>query len=1042
MGAEDFKRKLTAIFSADVAGYSRLMGEDEAATVKTLASYREVMASLIKQHRGRVVDSPGDNVLAEFVSVVDAVQCAVAVQKELQTRNADLPESRRMEFRIGINLGDVIDEEDRIYGDGVNIAARLEALADPGGICISKTAFDQIETKLPLGYEFLGEQDVKNIAKPVGAYRVLMDAEAVGKVIGEIRPKAKQLRWAAIGGVVVLILVAGALAIWNFYLRPPFEPASEERMAFPLPDKPSIAVLPFTNMSGDPEQDYICDGISENIITALSKVSNMLVIARNSTFTYKGKAVKIQQVAEELSVQYVLEGSVQKSADRLRVTAQLIDALSGHHLWSEKYDREMRELFDLQDEITKRIVVSLEVELGLGERARIYAKSTNNLEAWSYVNKAFNLFFKFNKQDNAKARELIEEALRLDPGYSEAWAWLTMIHDMDAALGWSASPADSRKRANACLQKALELDDENSTAHASLGIRYLLKGKHDKAVAEGKRAISIEPNSTGGLVNFSYILHHSGRFEEAIERMKKGMRLGARYPPPWLFRFALNYAFLGRYEEAIEILNQLDERCRKGEFPTLAIGFAKTGLAFVYVELGRVEEARAFVDEALKAYPDLSLKRFKWPPYKDPVYSQRLIENLRKAGLPETPPLPLPDKPSIAVLPFVNMSGDPEQEYLSDGFSEEIITALSKTPKMFVIARTSSFKYKGKEIDVRTVGRELGVRYVLEGSIRRSEDQLRITAQLVDAKTGNHIWAERYDRDLKDVFAIQDEITMKILTSLQVKLTMGEHARRVERGTNNLEAYGKVLQARVIMFRGNKEDNLLARELLEEAIALDPNYPAPYVVLGWTHIGDVWYRWSKSPEQSLARVVKLAQEVLAKDDSLFGPHSQLGFVYLFRRQHEKAIAEMEQAVALVPNSDRAHAFLGRALHYAGRSDEAIPLFKKALRRNPQPESWMLNFLGDAYNATGQYEEAIAACKEAIKITPRREPAHITLTSAYSLSGRVEEARTQAEEVIRINPKYCIRRGKGFYKNPADAELFNNALRKAGLPECPPRRGSK
>jgi TolB-like protein/cytochrome c-type biogenesis protein CcmH/NrfG len=418
-----------------------------------------------------------------------------------------------------------------------------------------------------------------------------------------------------------------------------------------------------------------------------------------------------------------------------------------------------------------------------------------------------------------------------------------------------------------------------------------------------------------------------------------------------------------------------------------------------------------------------------------------VIEALRKAGIPETPPLPLPDKPSIAVLPFVNMSGDPEQEYFSDGMTEEIITALSKTPTVFVIARTSSFRYKGKEVDVRTVGRELGVRYVLEGSVRKSEDRLRITAQLVDGQTGKHLWAERWDRELKDIFDIQDEITMKILTGLQVKLTMGEHARRVEKGASNVQAYLKVLQARAHLLRGNKEDNLLARQLLEEAIALDPNYPIAYIILGWTHWADALRRWSKSPEQSLARVVQLAQKVQAMDDSLGAPHLQLGFVYLFRREHEKAIAEMEQAVAVIPNSDRAHAFLGRALYYAGRSDEAIPLIKKALRRNPQPESWMLEYLGAAYNLKGQYEEAIAACKEAIKIAPRREDAHITLTCAYSLSGREQESRAMAEEVLRINPKYCIRSGKGLYKNPTDTELLNNALRKAGLPDCPPGQSS-
>ena len=317
MTEQSFKRKLTAIFSADAVGYSRLMAEDEAATVKTIATYREILTSLIKQHRGRVVDSPGDNMLAEFSSVVDAVQCAVAVQNELQTRNAQLPENRRMEFRIGINLGDVIDEEDRIYGDGVNVAARLEALADPSGICVSKTAFDQIETKLPLGYEFLGEQSVKNIPKPVGAYRVLMKPDAAGKVIGEKRFLGRFSRRTAVAAIVILVVVAAGLVSWNIYLQQlkKVEPASVEKMAFPLPDKPSIAVMPFVNMSGDDKQEYISDGISENIISALSKIDELFVIDKNSTFTFKGKEVKVKKVAEELGVRYVLEGSVQKSDD-------------------------------------------------------------------------------------------------------------------------------------------------------------------------------------------------------------------------------------------------------------------------------------------------------------------------------------------------------------------------------------------------------------------------------------------------------------------------------------------------------------------------------------------------------------------------------------------------------------------------------------------------------------------------------------------------------------------------------------------------------
>ncbi|MBW2567375.1 MAG: adenylate/guanylate cyclase domain-containing protein [Deltaproteobacteria bacterium] len=362
MATQDFKRKLTAILSADVKGYSRLMREDEEATVQTITTYREVIDSVVQKHRGEVVDSPGDNILAEFASVVDAVRSAVETQEELKARNAELPENRRMEFRIGINLGDVIHEKDRIYGDGVNVAARVESLADAGGICVSRSAYDQVKDKLTLGYEYLGEHSVKNIAEPVRVYRVLMEPEAAGKVIGEKRVEPKRGQRAALAAVVALLLIVGGLLIWRS-ASPPVEVASEEKMAFPLPEKPSLAVLPFDNLSGDSSQDYFSDGITENVITALSNVENLFVIARNSTFTYKGKPVKVQQVAEELGVRYVLEGSVQRSEDRVRITAQLIDALTGHHLWAENYDRELGDIFALQDDITEQVTMALQVKL-------------------------------------------------------------------------------------------------------------------------------------------------------------------------------------------------------------------------------------------------------------------------------------------------------------------------------------------------------------------------------------------------------------------------------------------------------------------------------------------------------------------------------------------------------------------------------------------------------------------------------------------------------------------------------------------------------
>jgi len=347
MNEKEVKRKLAAILSADVKGYSRLMEEDEVATVRAMEEYRGIISEFIEKHRGRVVDSPGDNLLAEFGSVVDAVECGVEIQKELESRNAAIPKERRMEFRIGVNLGDVIEESGRLYGDGINVAARIEGLAEPGGICISGTAYDQIKKKLNLGYKFLGEHSVKNISEPVRVYRVLTEPEAAGKVIGEKRFLGKISRRGAIAAAIVIVIAAGGLISWNIYLHQSkkVEAASLDKMAYPLPDKPSIAVLPFDNLSGDPEQEYFTDGITENIITALSKVPAMFVIARNSTFTYKGKPTKTKQVAEELGVQYVLEGSVQKSADRLRITAQLIDAIKGHHLWAERYDRELKNIF-------------------------------------------------------------------------------------------------------------------------------------------------------------------------------------------------------------------------------------------------------------------------------------------------------------------------------------------------------------------------------------------------------------------------------------------------------------------------------------------------------------------------------------------------------------------------------------------------------------------------------------------------------------------------------------------------------------------------
>ena len=622
MAAEDFKRKLTAILSADVKGYSRLMGEDDQATVRTIKVYREVITGVVQKHRGRVVDSPGDNILAEFASVIDAVGSAVEIQDELRIRNAELPEDRKMEFRIGVNLGDVIHEEKRIYGDGVNVAARVESHADPGGICISGTVFDQIESKLPLGYEYLGEQSVKNISKPVRIYKALMDPEAVGKVIGEKRAEPRRRQRVALVVVTALLLIVGGMLIWRTAF-PPVQVASVEKMAFPLPDKPSIAVLPFNNLSGDPEQEYLSDGLTEEIIAALGSVPKLFVIARNSTFTYKGKPVKVQQVAEELGVRYVLEGSVRKGGDKIRVTAQLIDALSGHHLWAKQYDRNLDDIFAVQDELTKEIIMSMQVKLTEGEQARAVAKGTNNLEAYLKCLQANELLHRVNPETNSLGKQLAEEAVALDPEYAWAYYNLGRAHQLDVWLRTSKSPKESIGKAIGFMKKAIALDDTLAEAHGRLGFIYSMIGKYDEGIAEAEKGVAVNPNSAMAHVMLGKTLSFAGRWEESIPPYKKAIRLNPIPPTMYLYSLGLSYAFTGQYEEGIKW-------CEKAVREEPDALYARIMMTVVYSWSGQDEKARVQAAEVLRIQPKYTVKKER---YKKDEDGERFVAALRKAGL-------------------------------------------------------------------------------------------------------------------------------------------------------------------------------------------------------------------------------------------------------------------------------------------------------------------------------------------------------------------------------------------------------------------------
>jgi adenylate cyclase len=631
MTTQEVKRKLAAILSADVKGYSRLMGADEEGTLRTLTAYRETMTKLVGQYHGRVVNAPGDALLAEFESVVDAVKSAVEIQRELAKWNAELPTDRRMEYRIGINLGDVMVDGDSIYGDGVNIAARLESLAEAGGICISGTAFDHVKNKLNLGYKYLGAQAVKNISEPVRVYRVLMEPEAAGRVIGEKKISPKRWQRSVLTSVGILILIAAVVAVWQFALRPSppaLEKADPKKMVLPLPDKPSIAVLPFVNMSDDPKQEFFSDGISEDIINALVRWPPILVIPRASSFIYKGKSVDVKQVGREMGVRYVVEGSVRREGNRLRITVQLIDTTSLQHLFSERYEREMKDIFVIQDEITMKVLTAMQVSLYGSGTPSSPEKGTKNIDAYVKILEADVHKEIMNRASQAQARRLAEEATVLDPEYARAYSALAGVIGNEVLLGvYEENRPEALKRAMELAQKAVQIDDSSSNAHSVLGYITLLNRDYDKAIAETERAVALAPNSVAAQYRLGYCLYSAGRTEEAIPILKKAVALSPIPPARALSHLCIASRKARRYEEAVAVCRQLLQR-----EPNHVL--AHLTLAATFVEMERMEEAQAEIIEVLRIDPKYTVKLVPRAfPWKDQSEIDRLIDSLRKAGL-------------------------------------------------------------------------------------------------------------------------------------------------------------------------------------------------------------------------------------------------------------------------------------------------------------------------------------------------------------------------------------------------------------------------
>jgi TolB-like protein/class 3 adenylate cyclase len=620
------KHKLAAIFYADVVGYSRLTGEDEEGTYRRLRTYLDLISKSIQSHNGVVVNYAGDAVLADFPTVSEALTCAAQVQHALKDKNADLPEDRKVQFRIGINLGEVIVDRDEIHGDGVNVAARLEGLAEPGGICISQAVHDALGKKLPLAYEDIGMQQLKNIAEPVHAYSVLLDPSAT-----PARPRRFPRRhvWA---GAAFAVLAAGmAIAFWYGPWSPNDGPPSGETVATVPADTPSIAVLPFQNLSDDPNQEYFSDGITNDIITDLSRFSNLFVIASNSVFTYKGKPVNVKDVGRDLGVRYVLEGSIQKVGNRVRINAQLIDATTDHHLWAERYDRELDDIFAVQDELTTSIVAALEVMLTEDEQTRVARQYTSNLEAYDLFLRGRS-YLRGTKRTHLQARQLFDEAIELDPTFAAAYAEKSVTYFSNFIMPMSQDP----KVLEAALEeaeRAVVLDDSLPLARARLGWVYLAKMRHEEAIAEGRRAIALDPNDADSYAQLGNILNWAGKPEEGIGLIEKAMRLNPHYPFSYLFYLGHAYYLLGRNDEAIALMKRVVTRA-----PYFLP--VHRHLAVLYQESGRQEEARAEVAAVLRIFPGASIEdsRQRCLYVREPALLERFFDGLRKAGMPEGVP--------------------------------------------------------------------------------------------------------------------------------------------------------------------------------------------------------------------------------------------------------------------------------------------------------------------------------------------------------------------------------------------------------------------
>jgi adenylate cyclase len=774
-------RRLAAIMFTDIVGFSRHMGVDEARTLRLLDVHNHLMQQTVAAHHGAVIKTVGDAFLVDFPSVVHAVQCAQDIQAQLKAHNVDHKPEEQIHVRIGIHSGDIVQRNGDVFGDGVNIAARLQALAEPDTICLSDVVYRDVAQKMTLGAVVsLGRPQLKNIAQRFQVYALLSEPpvglrQTIKTQRLKLSHRLRSVRRVLVASFILIAVIAIAVRYFSVSLlstqhselgAPPAPPV------LPLPDKPSIVVLPFTNMSGDPSQDYFSDGITEDITTDLSRISSLFVIARNSAFTYKGKAVKVQDVGHEMGVHYVLEGSVRKADNQVRVTTQLVDATTGEQLWAERFDRPLKDIFALQDEIVQHIVTTLKLQLALQEQGWIVRKHTDNLEAYDSLLRGVEYFWRTTKETNSQARRMFEKAVALDAQYAEALARLGWTYYLEWGLRWNVDP-QTLERALALAQQALALDDSLPITHSLLSEIYRLKQPYDEAIAEGERAIALDPNYADSYAWQANVLNFAGRPQEALKKIEQALRLNPHYPSDYLFRLGWTYYLTGQYREAVATLQEFNQR--------------------------------------------------------------------------------------------------------------------------------------------------------------------------------------------------------------------------------------------------------------------NPNFPPAYAVLAISY-GRQWSSQQNPDAETLAQALAAAQRSIALSDAYPAGHLPLGFVYLWQKQYEQAMAEMKRIVALDPNLADGYAGLAEVLSRVGKPQEAVEMVEQALRRKPFTTANQLENVGNVYALAGKLEDAIAPLKQYLTHYPNILGAHLTLAAVYGELGKEAEARAEVAEVLRLNPKFSleVHKERVPIKDPALLERHIAALRKAGL----------